>query len=108
MFMGRKCLQKRNNRDSSCYFHTINVRFLHGLRLFISQYSKRYRYRLNFVQNYIVCLPITDRFVCIQYHVILIIETAQAFQGFNSVKLYIDNNGDMRLLYVSTLYKMCL
>ena len=28
-FMGRKCLQKRNNLDSLCYFHSLNVQVLH-------------------------------------------------------------------------------
>ena len=29
MFMGRKCLRKRNNIGFLCYFHSINVQFLH-------------------------------------------------------------------------------
>ena len=36
----RKCLRKRNNLDSLCYFHSINVQFL---------LSKRYRRKLKFL-----------------------------------------------------------
>ena len=34
MLIFLKCFRKRNNLNSSCYFHSINVQFLHFLHLY--------------------------------------------------------------------------
>ena len=48
MFMGRKCLRKRNNLDLFCYLYSINFQFLHCQSLSMSQYNKKYRRKLEF------------------------------------------------------------
>ena len=74
--MGRKCLRKRNNLDSLCYLHSINAQFLHCLHLSISQLSKRYRRKLEFLISTLDRIPlcVTRSFICLyvkQYHVFL-------------------------------------
>ena len=51
-FIFLKCLRKRNTYlDSLCYFHSINFLFLHGLHLSVSQQSKHYRRKLEFLTS---------------------------------------------------------